>query len=61
MKRSINESLVVAKVEVRFGTVIGDEHLAVLKRAHGARIDIDVGIEFLDRDREPARFEQHPE
>ena len=31
---------IVPKVEIRFRPVIGDEHLAVLGRAHGARIDI---------------------
>ena len=41
-----DEALVVAKVEVGFGAVFGHENLAVLKRAHGARIDVDIGIEF---------------
>ena len=34
------EALVVPQVEVGFRPVIGDEHLAVLGRAHGARIDV---------------------
>src|SRR3546814_2998842 len=37
--------------------VVGDVHLAVLKRAHGARIDVDVGIELHHRDAQTARFE----
>ena len=31
------EALVVAEVEVGLGAVVGDEHLAVLERAHRAR------------------------
>ena len=52
-----HESLVVAEVEVGFRAVFGDEHLAVLKRAHGAGVNVDVGVEFQQRDFEAARFE----
>ena len=44
----INESFIVAQVQVCFRTVVGDEDFAVLVGAHGARVNIDVGIEFLD-------------
>ena len=54
----VQEALVVAQVEVGLGAVLGDEHLAVLERAHGARIDVDVRVELLARDLEPALFEQ---
>ena len=33
----VGEALVVAEIEVRFGAVVGDVHLAVLVRAHRAR------------------------
>jgi hypothetical protein len=52
-----DEALVVAEVEVGFGAVVGDVHLAVLERTHGARIDVDVRIELHHRDRRPARFD----
>src|SRR5205085_11390646 len=52
------EALVVAEVEVRLGTVIGDEDLAVLERRHRPRIDVDVRVELLQRDLEAARLEQ---
>ena len=55
------EALVVAEVEVRLRAVLGDEDLAVLERAHRARIHVDVRIELLDRDREPASHEKAPE
>ena len=49
----VDEALVVAEVEVGLGAVVGDEHLAVLERTHGARIDVDIGVELEDRNREP--------
>ncbi len=44
----VDEALVVAQVEVGLGAVVGDEHLAVLERTHGARIDVQIGVELLD-------------
>ncbi len=40
------EALVMAEVEVGFGAVVGDEHLAVLRRAHRPGIDVEIGVEF---------------
>ena len=52
-----HEALVVAEVEVALGAVIGDEHFAVLERAHGARIHVDVRVELDHGDLETAGFE----
>jgi len=41
-------ALVVAQIQVGLGPVVGDVDLAVLERVHGARIDVDVGVELLD-------------
>ncbi len=57
-QRSMGEALIVAQIEIGFGAVVGDEDLAVLERAHGAGIDVEIGIEFLKRHLEPAAFEQ---
>ena len=57
-KRRVREALVVAQVEVGFRAVIGDEHFAVLERTHRARVDVQVGIEFLERDLEAAPLQQ---
>ena len=54
----VGEALVVAEVEVGLGAVVGDEDLAVLVRAHRARVDVDVGVELQQRDREAVAFEQ---
>ena len=52
-----HETLVVAEVEVGLGPILGDEHLAVLKRAHGARIHIDIGIQLDHGDLQATRFQ----
>ena len=48
----------MAQIEVGFCAVIGDKHLAVLKRRHGAWVYVDVGIQFDEGDFEAARFKQ---
>ena len=55
----VDEALVVAEIEVGLRAVVGDEHLAVLVRAHRARIHVDVRIELQDGDVQAARLE-HP-
>ena len=54
----VGEALVMAEVEVSLGAVLGDEDLAVLERAHRARVDVDVRVELLERDREVPGHEQ---
>ena len=57
-RQRAGEPLVVAQVEVRFGAIVGDVHLAVLVRAHRARIDVDIRVELLKRDAVAVPFEQ---
>ena len=45
-------------VEVGLGTVVGDEDLAVLERVHRPGVDVEVGVELLHRDPQPARAQQ---
>ena len=40
-------TFVVAEVHIGLGAIVGDEHLAMLIRAHGAWIDIDIRDPFL--------------
>src|SRR6202044_3326278 len=54
----VGEALVVAEVEVGLGAVIGDEDLAVLERAHGAGIDVQVRVKLHEIDLDSAGFEQ---
>ena len=55
--RRTDEALVMAQIEIGFGAVTGDEHFAVLKRTHGAWIDIDVRIQLHHADLEATRLE----
>ena len=48
----------MADVEVGLGAVLGDEHLAVLERVHRARVDVEVRVELLHRDPQPAGGEE---
>ena len=52
------EALVMAEVEVGLGAVVGDEHLAVLGRAHRARVDVEIGIELAQADGVAARLQK---
>ena len=52
-----HEALVMSEIEIRLGAVRGDEYFAMLKRTHGARIHVDVGIQLHHADLEPACFE----
>ena len=48
----------MAEVEIGLRTVVGNEDLAVLRRAHRARIDVQVGVEFAQADRVAARLQE---
>src|SRR6266513_723632 len=48
----------MAEVEIGLGAVIGYVDLAVLERRHGAGVDVDVGVEFLDGDLQSSLGEQ---
>ena len=52
-----HEALVVPEIEIGLGAVVSDEHLAVLERAHRARVDVDVRVELDQRDLEAAGLE----
>jgi hypothetical protein len=46
------------EVEIGLSAVVGDEDLTVLERVHGARIDVDVGVELLVYDPETSISEE---
>ena len=52
------EALVMPEVEIGLRPVIGDEDLAVLIRAHRARIDVQVRIELAQLHGIAARLQQ---
>ena len=55
------EALVMAEVEIGLGAVVGDENLAVLVRRHGARIDVEIGVELAQADLVATRLQQRAE
>ena len=59
-KPCMGKPLVVTQVEIGFGAVIGDKHLTMLKGIHGAGINIQVGIQFLDGDGEASTLQERP-
>ena len=59
--RHPSEPLVVTQVQVGLGPVVGDEDLAVLIRAHRARIDVQIGVQLAQADLVAARLQQGAE
>ena len=51
----------MSEIKIGFRAVVGDEDLSVLIGAHGSRIDVQIGIEFLHCDTVAAFFEQQRE
>ncbi len=54
----VNESFVVTKIQVRFCAVIQHVHFTMLIRRHGARVHIDIRIQFLNGNFETALLKQ---
>jgi hypothetical protein len=50
MEIGVKEPLVVTDIEVGLSAIVGDEHLAVLERVHGAWINVEIRIQLLHRD-----------
>ena len=59
VQRRVGEAFVMAQVEVGFAAVVQHVDLAVLVGAHRAGIDVDIGIELLHADGQPALLQQH--
>jgi hypothetical protein len=43
----MSKTLVVAEIEIGLRSVVGNENLAVLERAHSPGIDIQIRVELL--------------
>ena len=46
------KTLIVAEVQVRLGPIICNVDLTVLVRTHGSGVDVEIGIQLLEGDRE---------
>ena len=56
--QGVGETLVMSHIEVSLGPVVGHIHFPVLERVHGARIDVDIGVELLKGYCKATAFEQ---
>ena len=56
----VDESLVVAEIEIALVAVVGHEDLAMLEWAHCAGVDVEIGVHLLHGHPVAARFEQMP-
>ena len=54
----VNKTLIMPQVQVSFRTIIGNEHLAMLIRAHGTRVNVDIRVKLLNSDLDTAIFQQ---
>ena len=54
------ETFIMSKVQIRLSSIIGNIDLTVLEWAHCARIDIEVGIYFLNGDFQAPTFQETP-
>ena len=45
----VNKTLIVPKVQIRLGAVLGYENLSVLDGVHGSGVHIDIRVELLHR------------
>src|SRR5258708_21240123 len=56
-----SEALVMTEVEIGLGAVVGDEDLAMLGRAHGPGIDVEIRVELAQPHGIAARLQQRAE
>ena len=54
----VDEALVVTQVQIGLRAVLGDVDLAVLVGAHGAGVNVDVGVQLLGGDLQSPRLEK---
>ena len=54
----VDEALVMAKVEIGLVAILGNKDLAVLERAHGTGVDVEVRVGLLHRHFIAARLEK---
>ncbi len=56
-----HKTLVVPQIQVCLSAVLGHKHLTVLEGAHGAWVDVDIGVELEQGHLQATRFEDGPQ
>ena len=54
----VDEPFIVTQIQIGFRSVLRHENLAVLIRAHGSRIHIDIGVQLLSGHLQASRLQQ---
>ena len=57
----VDEPLIMAKVQIRLRSVVGNEDLPVLVGTHSARVHIEVGVQLLNLHPQPPLLEEPPQ
>src|SRR6202021_739022 len=57
-QRRVRKALVMAQVKIGLRSIVGDEHLAMLKRRHGSGIDVEIRVKLHQVDAQAAAFEK---
>ncbi len=57
----VDEAFVVTQIQIGLAAVVGDEHLTVLEGVHGAGVDVEVRVEFLQGHAQATRLQQAAE
>ena len=60
-KLGVCKSLVMTKIQIGLGPVVGHENLAVLKRRHRSRIDVYIRVQLHHLNRQPPGLQQRPD
>ena len=51
---NVNKTFIMPQIQIRLGSIICHKHFPMLVRAHGAGINVDIRIKFLNRNLETA-------
>ena len=54
----VDKPLIVAQIQIRLRTVLGNVDLSVLIRAHGTRVDVDIRVQLLGGNFQPPGLQQ---
>ena len=60
-ENAIREALVMSEIEIGLSAIVQDVNFPVLERIHRPRVDIEIGIELLQNNAQPARFQKSSE
>lgn len=57
----VNETFIVSQIKIRFRAIISDKDFTMLVRTHGAGININIRVKFLNGNFVPSVFQKTAE